>query len=186
MDQLCRITPANAADYLSRILEIESLSFPTPWSPLAFCDELRNPASRIWGCTHEGRLWGFICCRFAGKDLRIQNLAVHPRRRNCGLGMFLLDHALRTAWAGGLESIRLEVRTSNRAAKNLYAKLGFKETGRMHGYYRDTGEDAVLMRLAIPDPRRVKERDFRQHKPSIFPLQHAVNRRFDHVHKDRY
>ncbi len=154
MHGLFRITPANAVDHLSRILEIETLSFPTPWSLLAFCDELRNPAAGVWGYADEGRLWGYICCRFAGKDLRVQNIAVHPRRRNRGLGMLLLDRALQVAWAGGLEGVRLEVRTSNLPAQHLYRKRGFREAGRRHKYYRDTGEDAIVMHLAIQDRRR--------------------------------
>lgn len=162
MEGLLRITPANAADHLARILEIEALSFPTPWSPLAFCDELRNPASGVWGYAEEGRLCAYLCCRFKGKDLRIQNIAVHPRRRNRGLGMILLDQAVEAAWAGGLEGVRLEVRTSNRPAQCLYTKRGFRETGRRPGYYRDTGEDAIVMRLAIPGRRRRFSADFHQ------------------------
>lgn len=153
MGGLFRITPANAADCLAGILEIETLSFPTPWSLPTFCDELRNPAAGVWGYAGQERLWGYICCRFAGKDLRVHNIAVHPRRRNRGLGMLLLDKAVQAAWAGGLEGVRLEVRTSNRPAQNLYTKRGFSETGRRHGYYRDTGEDAIVMYLAIPDRR---------------------------------
>jgi ribosomal-protein-alanine N-acetyltransferase len=41
----------------------------------------------------------------------------------------------------------LEVRTSNEAARNLYAKLGFEEIGTRPNYYQDTGETAVVMRL---------------------------------------
>ena len=162
MGGLLRITPANAADYLTRILEIETLSFPTPWSLLAFCDELRNPASGVWGYAEEGRLWAYLCCRFTGNDLRIQNIAVHPRRRNRGLGMLLLDQAVEAAWAGGLDGVRLEVRTSNRPAQCLYMKRGFREAGRRHGYYRDTGEDAIVMRLAISGRRRRFGSDFHQ------------------------
>ncbi|MFO7785886.1 MAG: ribosomal protein S18-alanine N-acetyltransferase [Thermodesulfobacteriota bacterium] len=162
MGGLFRITPANAADYLTRILEIEALSFFTPWSPVAFCDELRNPASGFWGYADEGRLWGYICCRFAGKDLRVQNIAVHPGRRKRGLGMLLLDKALQAAWAGGLEGVRLEVRTSNLPAQHLYTKRGFREAGRRHKYYRDTGEDAIVMHLAIQDRRRRFNEGFHQ------------------------
>ena len=41
--------------------------------------------------------------------------------------------------------IWLEVREDNRAAQGFYRGLGFCEAGRRRGYYRDTGEDAVLM-----------------------------------------
>jgi ribosomal-protein-alanine N-acetyltransferase len=151
MKRVLRITPENAGAHLARILEIESLSFRTPWSPMAFCEEVRNPASRIWGCVEQGRLWGYICCNVRGMDLRIQNLAVHPRRRRQGLGRQLLGQALKVGWVDGLAGVWLEVRTSNRPAQRLYSEVGFREVGRKPRYYRDTGEDAILMRLNVRD-----------------------------------
>ena len=43
----------------------------------------------------------------------------------------------------------LEVRGSNKAAMELYTKLGFREVGRRRGYYSKGGEDAVLMDLDL-------------------------------------
>jgi [ribosomal protein S18]-alanine N-acetyltransferase len=163
MDGLFRVTPTNAGGILARILEIESLSFPTPWSPQAFCDELRNPASGVWGYAEHDTLWGYVCWGFTGGSLRIRNIAVHPARRNRGLGTLLLEKAVQVAWAGGSESVRLEVRTSNRPAQRLYSKRGFRETGRRHGYYRDTGEDAILMELEVAQQKRKPGVDF--HEP---------------------
>jgi ribosomal-protein-alanine N-acetyltransferase len=147
-----RITPENAGAHLARILEIEGLSFRSPWSPMAFCEEIRNPASRIWGYVDgEERLWGYICCSLSGSDLRIQNVAVHPRRRRRGLGGRLIEQSLKAGWIDGMAGVGLEVRVSNRPARMLYRKLGFREVGRRPRYYRDTGEDAILMRLAVRD-----------------------------------
>jgi [ribosomal protein S18]-alanine N-acetyltransferase len=39
----------------------------------------------------------------------------------------------------------LEVRVSNKAAQNLYAKYGFREAGLRRGYYTDNKEDALIM-----------------------------------------
>ncbi|MCF8061953.1 MAG: ribosomal protein S18-alanine N-acetyltransferase [Deltaproteobacteria bacterium] len=154
MKGILSITPQNAGDHLARILEIEALSFRTPWSAMAFCEEVRNPASRIWGYAEEGSLWGYICCTRSGMDLRIQNLAVHPHRRRRGLGASLLEQALRTGWIDGMAGVWLEVRISNRPARHLYGKLGFREVGRRPRYYRDTGEDAIVMRLAVRNTRK--------------------------------
>jgi ribosomal-protein-alanine N-acetyltransferase len=41
--------------------------------------------------------------------------------------------------------INLEVRHSNVPAISLYLKSGFRQVGERKGYYRDNGEDAVLM-----------------------------------------
>ena len=47
--------------------------------------------------------------------------------------------------AGGIRRFTLEVRSSNEAAKALYRKFDFKEEGLRRGYYKDNGEDAVIM-----------------------------------------
>jgi len=150
MGGIARIVPENAEEHLARILEIETLSFPTPWSVRAFHDEFRNPASRIWGWMEEDRLWGYICCWVAGPEVQILNLAVHPERRRCGLGFRLMEQAVETGTAEGAECFWLEVRTSNLAAQRLYGGFGFREIGRRPRYYRDTGEDAIVMTLSIP------------------------------------
>lgn len=43
----------------------------------------------------------------------------------------------------------LEVAADNDAARALYAKLGFVEAGRRHGYYGD-GADALVLRHSLP------------------------------------
>jgi ribosomal-protein-alanine N-acetyltransferase len=47
------------------------------------------------------------------------------------------------------ESIWLEVRESNRTARNLYEKLGFAPVGKRRRYYSDNDEDALVMSLAL-------------------------------------
>jgi len=42
------------------------------------------------------------------------------------------------------DAVFLEVRESNTAARRLYQKLGFEETGRRKSYYSNPVEDAVL------------------------------------------
>jgi ribosomal-protein-alanine N-acetyltransferase len=44
-----------------------------------------------------------------------------------------------------LEWATLEVKPSNQAALSLYQKFGFTEAGRRRGYYKDTGEDALIL-----------------------------------------
>ena len=46
----------------------------------------------------------------------------------------------------GIRSLVLEVRVSNFAAQALYRAQGFRLAGLRRRYYRDTGEDALVMR----------------------------------------
>jgi ribosomal-protein-alanine N-acetyltransferase len=150
MNPFVLITPENAGDYFTRILEIENLSFITPWSPMAFRDEVRNPLSQLWGYTSHGNLWGYICYWNSGREIQVMNLAVHPDCRRRGTGTFLMGRAIMAGVDEKAESVWLEVRTSNHVAQRLYEKLGFKEVGRRPRYYRDTGEDAIVMSLTDP------------------------------------
>jgi ribosomal-protein-alanine N-acetyltransferase len=47
--------------------------------------------------------------------------------------------------AGHDQSFTLEVRPSNPGAITLYERFGFRTAGTRPHYYRDTGEDAVIM-----------------------------------------
>jgi ribosomal-protein-alanine N-acetyltransferase len=50
------------------------------------------------------------------------------------------------AEAQGAESVFLEVRESNRAARFLYEKWSFVESGRRKQYYQGPQEDAIVYR----------------------------------------
>ena len=45
----------------------------------------------------------------------------------------------------GARVMTLEVRLSNRAARGLYGKFGFRPVGVRPRYYSDNGEDALIM-----------------------------------------
>ncbi len=91
----------------------------------------------------EGKVVGFIVWRITAPDeAEILNLAVWPECRRHGVATRLLESLL----SAPSYSWFLEVRESNRAARSLYEKMGFREVGRRPSYYRDTGEAAVVMR----------------------------------------
>ena len=46
-----------------------------------------------------------------------------------------------------LAFLTLEVRASNTAARALYGKLGYLQTGMRRGYYEHPKEDAIIMTL---------------------------------------
>jgi [ribosomal protein S18]-alanine N-acetyltransferase len=75
---------------------------------------------------------------------RLYSLAVDPTARGHGLGRMLLDHLLAQARARGARAMRLEVREDNASALGLYREAGFREYGRLPGYYAD-GTAAVRM-----------------------------------------
>uniref|UniRef100_A0A7C2VNT7 Ribosomal-protein-alanine N-acetyltransferase n=1 Tax=Ignisphaera aggregans TaxID=334771 RepID=A0A7C2VNT7_9CREN len=80
----------------------------------------------------------------------IASLCVHPNYRMRGIGTKLLK-ALEDVFKKqfGIYKYRLEVKTSNIKAINLYAKLGYKITDIIPNYYPD-GEDAYVMIKDFP------------------------------------
>jgi [ribosomal protein S18]-alanine N-acetyltransferase len=139
------VRPMTAAD-LDRVMEIETLCFPMPWSRAGFEAELSKPYGRpvVFDEAEAGSgVSGYCVCWRVEDEVHIANLAVHPERRKRGIAERLLRHCLDAeadaAWAG------LEVRMSNSAARALYLKLGFRPTAVRKEYYVDSREDALVM-----------------------------------------
>jgi len=129
---------------LSRVLEIERASFPSPWKEEFFISELCNPHSRFLIAEKKGEVIGYICCWFIADEGQILNLAVHPDLRQSGLGKLLVQQILMEASKKGVNFLSLEVRKNNFTAIGLYKGLGFYETTIRNKYY-ENGEDALLM-----------------------------------------
>jgi len=141
---------------LPRILEIERLAFPAPWTLASFQRELTLPFSRIMvalpasgdghGRDGGGTIAGFLCRWLIADECHILNIAVHPQSRRLGIGTVLLAEAINEAKSSGAGVVTLEVRRSNLAARHLYRKFEFEER-RLRRHYYGPGEDAIIMEL---------------------------------------
>ncbi len=152
---------------LPRILEIERLAFPQPWSLDSFKRELMLPFSRIVVATEaettqtsragtHGQPAGFLCRWLVADECHILNVAVHPELRRGGIAMALMAEAISEAKTKNIRLVTLEVRRSNVAARSLYRKLHFEER-RLRTNYYGPGEDAIVMELHLEGPRRVHQ-----------------------------
>lgn len=107
-----------------------------------------SDAARVALVLHEeSGLRGFVITRVVGPDWEIENIAVAGPARRRGLGTRLLGELLDLATAKGAAAVFLEVRESNHAARALYEKWAFLESGRRPRYYQDPDEDAILYRI---------------------------------------
>ncbi|MCY3947003.1 MAG: ribosomal protein S18-alanine N-acetyltransferase [Anaerolineaceae bacterium] len=102
----------------------------------------RTPAELVVG---YGGMW-----LIAG-EAHISTLATHPDHRGLGYGELLLAALIRRALVRQASSVVLEVRESNRVARNLYHKYEFRLFGMKAGYYREGNEDGCDMRLDLGD-----------------------------------
>lgn len=127
---------------LDQVLEIENLSFPSPWSRKAFLLEIKNSFSNLF-VWEEKRIWGYIIWRSIAGEVHIINIAVHPQRRRKGIAWNLLNFCFEKE--KNSEYAILEVRASNSAAIQLYKKIGFVHLTTIRNYYTSPTEDAVVM-----------------------------------------
>lgn len=87
---------------------------------------------------------GFLVARQVSLEWELENVVVAAEERGKGIGTRLLAQLLSLARMSKSDTVFLEVRESNTAARQLYEKAGFAETGRRKAYYSNPMEDAVL------------------------------------------
>jgi len=137
---------------LDEILAIERASFPHPWSPEMFDEELNNRLCHIFVARERagtgGRVVGYVCFWLFLAEMHLLNIAVDPVSRQRGIGAGLLARALDFARERGVKMVFLEARRGNRSAQSLYRRFGFREMGVRPRYYED-GEDAIVMLLEV-------------------------------------
>lgn len=133
-------------DDLEAIMEIERVSFPTPWSLESFKTELKDNEYARYLCLElNGKVIGYMGLWFILDEGHITNVAIDPNYRGQHWGEFLMRSVMERMADQGMERMTLEVRVSNSPAQRLYKRLGFALAGIRKGYYADTREDAMIM-----------------------------------------
>jgi ribosomal-protein-alanine N-acetyltransferase len=90
----------------------------------------------------DGSTAGHLLVRKVAEDeFEILNVAVVPQHRRRGVAELLI----RTQLSQNQGNWFLEVRESNLAARSLYDKIGFRQTGRRPRYYSDPPESGIVM-----------------------------------------
>ena len=121
-----------------------------------FVLELSKPSSICLAAvepdgSRTGHLLGYLICSRYADAWHLMNIAVDPPSRRRGIAASMLQRLVDLA--GVDASYTLEVRPSNTPAIALYERFGFYSAGTRQRYYRDTGEDALIMwRTPPPAP----------------------------------
>jgi ribosomal-protein-alanine N-acetyltransferase len=141
---------AEAAELLETL---HQQAFPKPWSAAEIAKLLENPA--VFAILSRGaNAQGFAMGWAAAGDAELLTVAVVPEARRRGVGAALVTAIGVAALVRGAASMHLEVAEDNAAARALYVKLGYAESGRRHAYYAGDGGpiDAIVMRRTLPRP----------------------------------
>ena len=124
-------------------IEASSLSL---WSREQVAAELQKETGRALVAVASGGEIEAWCCGFqVGADAELLKVTVRPERRRNGIAEALLQELCSQFAEHGMEQMFLEVRSQNYPALQLYAKLGWQETGRRKNYYKEPVDDAVIL-----------------------------------------
>ena len=143
--QIIPMTPAQ----LPQAAALERACFSHPWTEQALAEDLDNELLTLLAAVGEdGTLLGYGEVRTVLDEGTLERIAVAPQFRRHGAAEALLRRFLDDG-RGELAFLTLEVRAGNAPAIGLYEKLGFEVVGRRRNYYREEGEDALLMTVVL-------------------------------------
>jgi ribosomal-protein-alanine N-acetyltransferase len=135
-------------DDIPEVVESDRNSFALPWTERSFKYEVtENSASRCWVTTVDQQVVAMLVLWVILDEAHIATIATHPKFRRRGFAKKMLIKSLVSAREEGAKKALLEVRARHVIAQKIYCDIGFVEVGRRPMYYRDNGEDAVLMTM---------------------------------------
>jgi len=130
---------------LDPVIEIEQCIYAFPWTRGNFRDSIRAGYS-CWVCRSGADLLGYAVLMLAAGEAHLLNLTIDSKFQRRGHGSRLLRHLMRTARDYGARVLFLEVRPSNVAGLELYARHGFRQIGVRRDYYpAQAGRESALV-----------------------------------------
>lgn len=139
-------------DDINRVYEIEKLSFTTPWSKKSLQTEISdNKLSKYIVMELDDYIIGYYGLWIVDREAHVMNVAIDPNYRSKGYGSCLIENMIELVRDSEVNRMTLEVRRQNEVAINLYEKYGFETSAIRKGYYRDTGEDALIMWMELEE-----------------------------------
>jgi ribosomal-protein-alanine N-acetyltransferase len=139
---------------LEAVLAIDRLAFPSPAKASVYKYELsHNELAHYQVLCAAKTIIGYAGYWLIADECHISTIATHPDWRRRGLGELLLLNMLFLANEQAAQLVTLEVRQSNVAAQALYHKYQFAIVGERRRYYKDTGEDALIMTQGVMNGR---------------------------------
>ena len=130
---------------LEQVAELEKVCFSEAWSWKRLEAGIHSPYDVYYVFEQDEQILGYCNLRILAGEGEIQRIAVLPPFRRLGVARKLMDAMVDFAVENKAAAVTLEVRESNRPARNLYESYGFTAEAVRKGYYRNPSEDAVIM-----------------------------------------
>jgi ribosomal-protein-alanine N-acetyltransferase len=135
---------------LDAVIAIEEKVYPYPWTRGIFYDCLRiGYLCRV--LEKNGKLVAYSIMSVAVAESHLLTLVVAVDEQKKGYGKKMLNEMIQQAVSDNANTMYLEVRTSNKAAIQLYHQRGFNELGVRNNYYpaEHGREDALMLALDL-------------------------------------
>src|SRR5258708_37669410 len=142
-----RLEPARLADaprLEAMSHEFVEVGLKPAWSASRITWHIRHPESIVLTARAAGVVSGFAIMRYADDVAHLSLLAIDTPHRRRGVARRVMTWLEETAFTAGTLIIGLELRATNDAAYAFYTALGYRELGRVPGYYQGV-EPAIRM-----------------------------------------
>ncbi|MDD6070924.1 MAG: ribosomal protein S18-alanine N-acetyltransferase [Clostridiales bacterium] len=133
------------------VYHIAAVSLPEHWSLQGVKDVLRydNNIFIVARLKNSATVVGFAGIMMIVDEAELLNIAVLSEYRKKGIGQMLLNYMFQEADRHNAVRMLLEVRRSNKTARQLYERNGFTAFAERKGYYSNPKEDAIIMEKRI-------------------------------------
>lgn len=119
------------------------------WTEAALRTELAQESARLFVAEVGGEIAALAAFQLVCGEASLYAVSTAPAFRRQGVARALLSWAFAALCLQDAQTVFLEVRAQNKAARALYRSLGFEETGLRKSFYAKAADDAVLMRKEL-------------------------------------
>ena len=157
------VTQTLKASQIPEIVALDKICLDGLWTAQGYQREIESPNSTLLTLNlaknevEELQMIGMACLWSILEEAHITLLGIHPDYRQQGFGTLLLLCLFEDAIARNLAWATLEVNENNKKAINLYKKFGFEVAGKRKGYYKLTGDNALVLWR-----KQLQNRDFKK------------------------
>lgn len=146
-----RLLPKNQQKLAKNIYHLvqDNYQVASNWTVAGFESDLQEESNKYYGVYYLEELVGFVAYQVVLDEATISNIVVEKEHQQKGLATSLWQKSQKDLEDKGIETVFLEVRESNLAARQFYQSTGFESYYRRKDYYHEPKEDAILYRYDI-------------------------------------
>ena len=127
------------------LCKTEAEVFSDAWSESSLSSHLTSETALALVAKDGDRPLGYLLGVALAPESELYRIAVLPSARRTGVARRLLDAFFALLRDRSCETVYLEVRESNHAARGLYDSVGFSKVGIRKNYYHRPSENAVIL-----------------------------------------